>query len=173
MDLCTHSFLKRLRHANHVYWCKRMQKLHADGSFGLTWFWITWDMQIMPHGQDDCMPRFQWDGTSKWLVWNNTFWCMKSNEWWGTQWISLCSYFPDDLSRYKEYLLDESQVWNIEKFKLFQSEDRRDKSIKCLRYDHRDEYLSCEFGTHLRQCGNCFTTHATWNTIVWWYIRTS
>ena len=31
MDLWTHSFLKILRHANHVYWCLRMKKLHADG----------------------------------------------------------------------------------------------------------------------------------------------
>ena len=33
MDLWAHSFLKSLRHANHVYWCIRMKKLHADGSF--------------------------------------------------------------------------------------------------------------------------------------------
>ena len=52
MDLWTHSFLKRLRHANHVYWYICMKKLHANGSFGLTWFWITWDMQIIPHGHD-------------------------------------------------------------------------------------------------------------------------
>ena len=52
-------FLKSLRHVNHVYWYVRMKKLHVDGSFGLIWFWITWDMQIIPHGQDDWKPRFQ------------------------------------------------------------------------------------------------------------------
>ena len=31
MDLWTHSFLKSLRHANHVYWCICMKKLHVDG----------------------------------------------------------------------------------------------------------------------------------------------
>ena len=32
---------------------KRMKKLHADGSFWLTRFWIGWDMRTMPLGQDD------------------------------------------------------------------------------------------------------------------------
>ena len=51
--------------------------------------------------------------------------------------------------------------------------DRRDKRIKDLWYDHRDEYLNYEFGTELRHCGNCFTTNTAWNTIVWWCVRTS
>ena len=34
MDLWTHSFSKSLRHANHVYWCICMKKLHANGLFG-------------------------------------------------------------------------------------------------------------------------------------------
>ena len=51
--------------------------------------------------------------------------------------------------------------------------DRRDKRIKYLWYDHRDEYLNYEFGTELRNCGNCFTTNTAWNTIVWWCVRTS
>src|SRR4051812_10959920 len=34
MDLWTHSFLKSLRHANHVYWCIYMKKLHAK--------WTVW-----------------------------------------------------------------------------------------------------------------------------------
>ena len=34
--LWTHSFLKRLRHVNHIYSYIRMKKLHADGPFGLT-----------------------------------------------------------------------------------------------------------------------------------------
>ena len=44
--------------------------------------------------------------------------------------------------------------------------DRRDKRIKDLSYDHRDEYLNYEFGTELRRCGNCFTTNTAWTTIV-------
>ena len=51
--------------------------------------------------------------------------------------------------------------------------DHRDKRIKDLWYDHRDEYLNYEFGTELRHCGNCFTTNTAWNTIVWWCVRTS
>ena len=43
----------------------------------------------------------------------------------------------------------------FEKFKEFQSEveNQRDKKIKFLRSEHRGEYLSHEFGTHLRKCG--------------------
>ena len=51
--------------------------------------------------------------------------------------------------------------------------DRRDKRIKDLWYDHRDEYLNHEFGTELRHCGNCFAINTAWNTIVWWCVRTS
>ena len=42
-----------------------------------------------------------------------------------------------------------------EKFKVFQSEveNHRDKKIKFLRSDHGGEYLSYEFGLHLKQCG--------------------
>ena len=43
----------------------------------------------------------------------------------------------------------------FEKFKEFQSEveNQRDRKIKFLRSDHGGEYLSHEFGTHLRKCG--------------------
>ena len=42
----------------------------------------------------------------------------------------------------------------FEKFKEFQSEveNHRNKKIKFLRSDHGDEYLSYEFGLHLKQC---------------------
>ena len=63
-------FLKRLRHANHVYWYICMKKLHTDGSFGLTWFWITWDMQIITHGQDDWKSSFS-------VRWNKKATCWK------------------------------------------------------------------------------------------------
>ena len=43
----------------------------------------------------------------------------------------------------------------IEKFKEFQSEveNHHNKKIKFLRSDRRGEYLSYEFGLHLKQCG--------------------
>ena len=43
----------------------------------------------------------------------------------------------------------------FEKFKQFQSEveNHRNKKIKFLRSDRGGEYLSFEFGAHLRQCG--------------------
>ena len=62
----------------------------------------------------------------------------------GTQWISLCSYFTDDLNRYMSIYLMNHKSEILKSSKLFQSEDHRDKRINCLRYDHRDEYLSCE-----------------------------
>ncbi len=42
----------------------------------------------------------------------------------------------------------------FEKFKEFLSEveNQDDRKIKCLRYDRGGEYLSHEFGTHLRKC---------------------
>ena len=42
-----------------------------------------------------------------------------------------------------------------EKFKEFQSEveNHRNKKIKFLRSDRGGEYLSYEFGLHLKQCG--------------------
>ena len=43
----------------------------------------------------------------------------------------------------------------FEKFKEFQSEveNQRDRKIKFLRSDRGGEYLSHEFGMHLRKCG--------------------
>ena len=43
----------------------------------------------------------------------------------------------------------------FEKFKEFQSEveNHRNKKIKFLRSDRGGEYLSYEFGLHLKQCG--------------------
>ena len=42
----------------------------------------------------------------------------------------------------------------FEKFKEFQSdvENHRNKKIKFLQSDHGGEYLSYEFGLHLKQC---------------------
>ena len=43
----------------------------------------------------------------------------------------------------------------VERFKEFQSEveNHHNKKIKFLRPDRRAEYLSCEFGLQLKQCG--------------------
>ena len=53
----------------------------------------------------------------------------------------------------------------FEKFKEFQSEveNHRNKRIKFLQSDHREEYLSYEFGLHCKQCGivSQLTPHGT------------
>ena len=53
----------------------------------------------------------------------------------------------------------------FEKFKEFQSEveNHRNKKIKFLQSDHREEYLSYEFGLHCKQCGivSQLTPHGT------------
>ena len=63
--------------------------------------------------------------------------------------------FTDDLSRYGYIHLMKNKSETFEKFKEFQSEveNRKNKKIKFLRSDRGDEYLSYEFGLHLKQCG--------------------
>ena len=63
--------------------------------------------------------------------------------------------FTDDLSRYGYVYLMKHKSETFEKFKQFQSEveNHRNKKIKFLRSDRGGEYLSFEFGAHLRQCG--------------------
>ena len=74
--------------------------------------------------------------------------------------------FTDDLSRYEYIYLMKHKSETFEKFKEFQSEvkNHRNKKIKFLRSDRREEYLSYEFGLQLEQCGIVSQTHATWNT---------
>ena len=82
------------------------------------------------------------------------------------QWISLCSYFTDDLSRYGYiYLIHKSETF--EKFIEFQSEveNHHNKKIKFLRSDRGGEYLSYEFGLHLKQCGVVLQLTPPGNTI--------
>ena len=80
---------------------------------------------------------------------------MRSNECWGSWRVSLFS----DLHRWFEqiwvYLLNETEVWNIWKVRIISewSENHRNKKIKFLRSDRGGEYLSYEFGLHLKQCG--------------------
>ena len=63
--------------------------------------------------------------------------------------------FTDDLSRYEYIYLMKHKSETFEKFKEFQSEveNHCNKKIKFLRSDRGREYLSYEFGLHLKQCG--------------------
>ena len=60
--------------------------------------------------------------------------------------------FTDDLSRYGYIQLMKHKSETFEKFKEFQSEveNHRNKKIKFLRSDRREEYLSYEFGLQLK-----------------------
>src|SRR3982751_675257 len=62
--------------------------------------------------------------------------------------------FTDDLSRYGYIYLMKNKFETFEKFKEFQSEveNHRKKKIKFLRSNRGGEYLSYEFGLHLKQC---------------------
>ena len=63
--------------------------------------------------------------------------------------------FTDDLSRYGYIYLMKYKSETFEKFKEFQNEveNHRNKKIKFLRSDRGGEYLSYEFGLHLKQWG--------------------
>jgi hypothetical protein len=63
--------------------------------------------------------------------------------------------FTDELSRYGYIYLMKHKSEMFKKFKEFQSEveNHRNRKIKFLRSDHGGEYLSYEFGTHMRECG--------------------
>ena len=63
--------------------------------------------------------------------------------------------FTDDLSRYGYIYLIKHKSETFEMFKEIQSEvkNHRNKKIKFLRSDRGEEYLSYEFGLHIKQCG--------------------
>ena len=63
--------------------------------------------------------------------------------------------FTDDLSGYGYIYLMKHKSKTFEKFKEFQSEveNHCNNKIKFLRFDRGGEYLSYEFGLHLKQCG--------------------
>ena len=73
--------------------------------------------------------------------------------------------FTDDLSRYGYIYLMKHKSETFEKFKEFQSEveNHRNKKIKFLWSDRGGEYLSYEFGLHIKQCGivSQLTPHGT------------
>ena len=62
--------------------------------------------------------------------------------------------FTDDLSRYGYIYLMKHKSEIVERLKEFQSEveNHRNKKIKFLQSDCGREYLSYEFGLHLKQC---------------------
>ena len=62
--------------------------------------------------------------------------------------------FTDDLTRYGYIYLMKHKSETFEKFKEFQSEveNHHKRKIKFLRSDRGGEYLSYEFGLHLKQC---------------------
>ena len=62
--------------------------------------------------------------------------------------------FTDDLRRYGYIYLMKHKSETFEKFKEFQSEveNQRNRKIKFLQSDRGGEYLSYEFGVHLKQC---------------------
>ena len=63
--------------------------------------------------------------------------------------------FTDDLRRYGYIYLMKHKYETFEKLKEFQSEveNHRNKKIKFIRSNRGGEYLSYEFGLHLKQCG--------------------
>ena len=60
--------------------------------------------------------------------------------------------FTNDLSRYEYIYLMKHKSETFEKFKEFQSEvkNHRNKKIKFLQSNRREEYLSYEFGLQLK-----------------------
>ncbi|KAJ9544557.1 hypothetical protein OSB04_024264 [Centaurea solstitialis] len=63
--------------------------------------------------------------------------------------------FTDDFSRYGYVYLMRHKSESFEKFREYQNEvqNQLDRKIKFLRSDRGCEYLSQEFGNHLRECG--------------------
>jgi len=63
--------------------------------------------------------------------------------------------FTDDFSRYGYIYLMRNKSESFEKFKEFQNEvqNQLGMTTKFLRSDRGGEYLSHEFGDHLKQCG--------------------
>ena len=63
--------------------------------------------------------------------------------------------FTHDLSRYVYIYLMKHKSETFENFKEFSSEveNHHNNKIKFLSSDHGGEYLSYEFGLHLKQCG--------------------
>jgi transposase InsO family protein len=86
--------------------------------------------------------------------------------------------FTDDFSRYGYIYLMRHKSKSFEKFKEFQNEvqNQLGKTIKYLRSDRGREYLSLEFGDHMKKCGIVpqLTPPGTpqWNGVSEWRNRT-
>jgi transposase InsO family protein len=63
--------------------------------------------------------------------------------------------FTNDLSHYGYIYVMRQKSETFEKFKEFQNkvENHHNKKIKFLQSDRGGEYVSYEFGEHLRECG--------------------
>ena len=109
----------------------------------------------MPHGQNDQDSVLWNNGASNQLVGNNTYYVCSTMSVEARGGYHYVLTLTDDLSRYGYVYLIKHKSETFEKFKEFQNEveNKRDRKIKFLRSDHRGEYLSYEFGTHLRKCG--------------------
>ena len=112
-------------------------------------------MRAMPHGQNDQDSVLRNNGASNQLIGNHTYdVCgpMSVEARGGYRYVLTLT---DDLSRYGYVYFMKHKSESFEKFKEFHNEveNQRDQKIKFLRSDHGGEYLSHEFGTHLRKCG--------------------
>ena len=121
-------------------------KLHEEAPcwwiFVLTWFWITSDMQIIPHEQGLVFIEMKQDSNLLEVIH-----------------FDVCSPMGAEAHSGYHYVLTSLTIWvdtgvftlwftSLKYWKVqfcFRSEVRRNKRINCLRYDHRNEYLSYEF----------------------------
>lgn len=147
----TYTWHCRLGHINE----KRMKKLHGDGLLS------SFDFESI----DTCescllgkMTKTPFTGNSErasellGLVHTDVCGPMSCTARGGFQYFIT---FTDDFSRYGYIYLMRHKSESFEKFKEFQNEvqNQLGKTIKLLRSDRGGEYLSHEFGEHLKQCG--------------------
>jgi hypothetical protein len=141
----------RLGHINE----KRMQKLHKDGllhSFDFESFDTCESCLLGKMTKTPFTGRSERTNELLALVHTDVCGPMSSTARGGFQYFIT---FTDDFSRYGYIYLMRHKSESFEKFKEFQNEVQNHigKTIKFLRSDRGGEYLSHEFGDHLRQCG--------------------
>ena len=134
------------------YWCKRVKKLHADGLLESLDYESLGTCEPCLMGK---MTKMPFSGTmeraTNLLEIIHTDVCGPMNiEARGRYHYFLI--FTDDLSRYEYICLMKHKSETFEKFKEFQSKvkNHRNKKMKFLRSDRREEYLSYEFGLQLK-----------------------
>ena len=142
MDLWTQSFLKRLRHANHVYWYEETPCR-----------WIVWTHLILNHLRH--ANHTTWARWLKGLVFSKM---EQESNLLEVIHFDVCSPMSAEACSGYRYVLTSQMIWvDVEYIYLINHEsellkgssnfrvklkDRRDKSVKYLWYDHRDEYLN-------------------------------